>query len=284
MLVAPFVIIYGVLFIYPTLQMVQLELHRRAADRRRANGSASTTTSGCLDDRLFWTAVWNTGYFVLLTVVPGTLLGARHRARGQPPQGLAAERHPGAFFLPYVLPVSVVYRSGTGCSTWQFGIAQYAHRAVHGGQHVTVFRTLPLFMPAVALITVWWTASASTCCCSSPGCATSRPRSTRPRRSTAPPAGTQFRAHHLAADLAGDRAGAYHPADPAAQDLRPGLSVRAGRPHRRRRWCWCSTSIEQAFQKNQGGYGAADRGRAVRAIVVAFSVLQFQLLRARGEK
>ena len=37
-----------------------------------------------------------------------------------------------------------------------FGIAQYAIGLFTGGQHVSVFRTLPLFMPAVAFVTVWW--------------------------------------------------------------------------------------------------------------------------------
>ena len=30
-----------------------------------------------IGDRIFRTAVWNTGYFVLLTVIPGTAVGAR---------------------------------------------------------------------------------------------------------------------------------------------------------------------------------------------------------------
>jgi len=38
-----------------------------------------------------------------------------------------------------------------------------------------------------------------------------------------------------------------------------------------------------AFQKNQGGYGATV-AFALFAIIVIFSVLQYQLLRARGEK
>jgi multiple sugar transport system permease protein len=38
-----------------------------------------------------------------------------------------------------------------------------------------------------------------------------------------------------------------------------------------------------AFQKNMGGYGAAV-AFTLFAIIVIFSVLQYQLLRARGEK
>jgi multiple sugar transport system permease protein len=38
-----------------------------------------------------------------------------------------------------------------------------------------------------------------------------------------------------------------------------------------------------AFQKNMGGYGAAV-AVTLFAVIVIFSVLQYQLLRARGEK
>ncbi len=41
--------------------------------------------------------------------------------------------------------------------------------------------------------------------------------------------------------------------------------------------------FEQAFVHNKGGYGATI-AVALFVIVVAFSVLQFQALRARGER
>jgi multiple sugar transport system permease protein len=60
------------------------------------------------------------------------------------------------FFLPYILPVSVVYRIWNWMFDPQFGIAQYLI-VPFAGEPVSVFRTVPLFMPGVALITVWWT-------------------------------------------------------------------------------------------------------------------------------
>ena len=70
-LVAPFVLIYCWMFVYPTIRMAQLSFtdapligagHWVGLDNYRRMFS----------DRVFWTAVWNTSYFVLLTVVPGT--------------------------------------------------------------------------------------------------------------------------------------------------------------------------------------------------------------------
>ena len=37
-----------------------------------------------------------------------------------------------------------------------FGIAQNAVQLFNNGQHLSIFRTIPLFMPAVAFVTVWW--------------------------------------------------------------------------------------------------------------------------------
>src|SRR6476620_7231322 len=39
----------------------------------------------------------------------------------------------------------------------QFGILQGLISLANNGDHLAVFRTLPVFMPTVALITVWWT-------------------------------------------------------------------------------------------------------------------------------
>ena len=61
-----------------------------------------------------------------------------------------------AFFLPYILPVSVVFRIWNWMFDKDYGIAQNVVALFNGGQHLSIFRTIPLFMPAVAFVTVWW--------------------------------------------------------------------------------------------------------------------------------
>ena len=63
-----------------------------------------------LSDKLFSASVWNTFYFVLLSVIPSTILGlfialGVNRLKGWTQSAVLA-----AFFLPYILPVSVVFR------------------------------------------------------------------------------------------------------------------------------------------------------------------------------
>ncbi len=154
-LMAPFVIIYGVLFVYPTIKMVELAF-TNAPLIGPGKWVGFDNFVRLWNDRLFSVAFWNTLYFVLLSVVPGTLLAllvalAVNRLKGWLQSLVLA-----AFFLPYILPVSVVFRIWSWMFDKDFGVAQYAIAAFNDGQHVSVFRTIPLFMPAVALVTVWW--------------------------------------------------------------------------------------------------------------------------------
>src|SRR5271168_1693029 len=154
-LMAPFIIVYGVFFVYPSVKMFELSF----TDAPLIGQGAWVGFKNfwrLQSDRLFWTSVWNTFYFVVLSVIPSTLLGlvvalAVNRLKGWLQSLVLA-----AFFLPYILPVSVVFRIWNWMFDKDFGIAQYPIELFTSGQHVSVFRTLPLFMPAVAFVTVWW--------------------------------------------------------------------------------------------------------------------------------
>jgi multiple sugar transport system permease protein len=154
-LVAPFVAIYGWLFIYPTIQMVRLSF-TDAPLIGAGNWIGLDNYYQLFKDRVFGTAVWNTVYFVVLTVVPGTAAALSialmvSRLRGWTQSIILA-----AFFLPYVLPVTVVYVIWDWMFNVQYGVLQYILTPIMG-QPVNVWRRLPWLLPMVALITVWWT-------------------------------------------------------------------------------------------------------------------------------
>jgi multiple sugar transport system permease protein len=102
------------------------------------------------------TAVWNTFYFVVLSVVPGTAVALLVALGVKRLKGRLQSLVLAAFFLPYILPVSVVFRIWSWMFDKDFGVAQYVIAPLNEGQHVSVFRTIPLFMPAAAIVTVWW--------------------------------------------------------------------------------------------------------------------------------
>ena len=154
-LMAPFVVIYGVLFVYPTIKMVELAF-TDAPLIGPGQWVGFDNFRKLASERLFSTAIWNTLYFVLLSVIPGTLVALAvalgvNRLKGWLQSVILA-----AFFLPYILPVSVVFRIWSWMFDKDFGIAQYAIAPLNDGQRLSVFRTIPLFMTAVAFVTVWW--------------------------------------------------------------------------------------------------------------------------------
>jgi multiple sugar transport system permease protein len=154
-LVGPFVVVYAVLFIYPSLKMIELSF----TDAPLIGDGQWVGLKNYIrlwSDRLFNTAVFNTGYFVVLTVVPNTLIGLIIALMVSRLSGWMQSVILAAFFLPYILPVSVVFLIWRWILDLQFGVAQYVIEFVHG-ERVPVFRTVPWFLPAVGLITIWWT-------------------------------------------------------------------------------------------------------------------------------
>ncbi len=158
-LVTPFVAIYGLVFIYPTIKLFMISLTDAPLIGDGIYVGLENYTR-LVGDRRFATALWNTGYFVLLTVIPGTMIAygialGVNRVTGRVQAAILA-----LFFLPYILPVSVVYLIWDWTLNFQFGIAMYVFDLL-GIQRIPVFKSTLWFMPAVGLITIWWTAGFS---------------------------------------------------------------------------------------------------------------------------
>ncbi len=159
LLIAPFVAIYGLVFVYPTLQMFRTSF-TDAPLIGDGNWVGLNNYTRLDNDPRFRTALWNTAYFVLLSVAPGTMiammisLGVSH-LRGRMQTVVLA-----MFFLPYILPVSVVFRIWEWTLNFQFGIGMHVLDLL-GLQRVPVVSSGTWFMPTVAWVTIWWTAGFS---------------------------------------------------------------------------------------------------------------------------
>ena len=130
MLMAPFVVIYGVLFVYPTIKMVQISF-TDAPLIGDGNFNGIDNFIKLWKDRLFATSVWDTLYFVLLSVIPSTILALVIALGVNRLKGWAQSVVLAAFFLPYILPVSLVFRIWAWTMDKDFGIAQYVIAPVH---------------------------------------------------------------------------------------------------------------------------------------------------------
>jgi multiple sugar transport system permease protein len=278
-LIAPFVGIYAWLFIYPTIQMVVLTF-TNAPLIGDGDWIGLDNYARLFKDRVFKTAVWNTFYFVVLTVVPGTLVALVIAMMVTRLKGWAQSVVLACFFLPFILPVSVIYWIWYWITDPQFGIAQHIFEPLMG-ERIAVFRRTPWFLPMVALVTIWWTNGFNILLFL---------------------AGLRNISSELYEAASLDGAGRWRqfrsitwpliwPVTILVLTIQLILQLKifdqvylfslGGRTNAT--MVLVQYVYEQAFVHNKGGYGATV-ALALFAIIVVFSVLQFQGLRARGQR
>lgn len=278
-LLAPFVIVYGVLFIYPTIQMIILTF-KKAPLIGPGEWVWFKNYTRLFGDKLFSTAVWNTFYFVLLTVIPSTLLGLTIALGVNRLKGWMQSIVLAAFFVPYILPVSVVFRIWGWMLDSQFGIAQYPIAAIWG-ENVPIFHTLPLFMPAVAFITIWWLVGFNVLLF----IAGLRNISSEIYEAAELDGATRWQVFtRITWPL-------VWPITVLVATIQLILQLKifdqiylfGSGARSDSTLALVQLIYRSAFQKNQGGYGATV-ALVLFVIIVVVSVLQYQLLRARGDK
>ncbi|MES2542880.1 MAG: sugar ABC transporter permease [Pseudomonadota bacterium] len=158
-LVAPFLAIYLLVFVWPTIQMFGISF-TDAPLIGSGDWVGTENYERLPKDPRFRTAAWNTAYFVVLTVLPGTLIALLigmgiSRLKGRLQAAVLA-----LFFLPYILPVSVVYFIWDWLLNFQFGLLMHI-LDLFGLDRIPIMKTRDWFMPAVAVVTIWWTAGFS---------------------------------------------------------------------------------------------------------------------------
>lgn len=150
MLLAPFVIAFVLFFAVPALETFWLSL--TDSSLTRTNAFVGLDNYRLLStDPSFWDSVGNTFYFALLTVIPLTALGLV--------MALLVNRFvkaqawlQGVFFLPFVLPISVM----TLIADWMLQPSSGVVNHLLGGERPWLAD--PYWaLPAVAIGTVWWT-------------------------------------------------------------------------------------------------------------------------------
>jgi multiple sugar transport system permease protein len=148
--VIPFLFFYGLFLIYPAIQVAYLSLtNADIAGQGKFVGLANYAE--LVHDQDFWASILHTLYFIVLTVVPNTAVGflfailvVRLRLLRLPVLS--------AFFLPFVLPVSVVTTAALWLLDANFGVINYLT-----GSTAAWFADPTWAMPGVAVVTIWWT-------------------------------------------------------------------------------------------------------------------------------
>ncbi|SHN10077.1 carbohydrate ABC transporter membrane protein 1, CUT1 family [Roseibium suaedae] len=154
-LIAPFVVTFALVFLYPTVRMVLLSF-TDAPLIGNGHWIGLENFKRLMSDRLFFTSLKNNGYFVLLTVVPTTALALAIALTINRLKGALQALVLALFFLPYILPVSVVTEIWMWMLDFQFGIIQPLFASLYG-KSIPVFKNPYWVMPTVAAVTIWWT-------------------------------------------------------------------------------------------------------------------------------
>jgi len=150
LMLAPFLAVFLLFFLVPAIQTFYLSLTESSLTRTSAFvGLANYAT--LVHDPSFWASLGNTFYFSLLTVPTLTILGLvmamlvdRFARAGSWLQG--------AYFLPFVLPISVM----TLIADWMLQPASGIVNHLLGMQRAW-FADVHWAMPMVAIGTIWWT-------------------------------------------------------------------------------------------------------------------------------
>ncbi|HEY1721398.1 MAG TPA: sugar ABC transporter permease [Magnetospirillaceae bacterium] len=153
--VAPFVIAYLVLFIYPTIKLVVLSFTDGPLIGS-GNWVGFKNYIRLASDHLFIQSVTQTIYFVVLTVIPNTLIGLGIALTVIRLKGWLQSVVLACFFMPFILPVTVVTQIWIWVLDKEFGVGQYVIE-LFAGRRVPVFHEADWSLPMVGWITIWWT-------------------------------------------------------------------------------------------------------------------------------
>ncbi|PNQ22139.1 sugar ABC transporter permease [Agrobacterium salinitolerans] len=154
-MVTPFIVVFVTFFLYPLIEMVRISF-TNAPLIGDGDWVGLANYTKLLSDKLFVTSLKNNGYFVLLTVVPTTVIALMIALAVSRLSGVKQTIAMSLFFLPYVLPVSVVTEIWAWMLDLQFGILQPVISLI-AGKPVAVFKNPYWVMPMVAVVTIWWT-------------------------------------------------------------------------------------------------------------------------------
>ena len=155
-LVFPFIFFYFLFLLYPTVYTILFSFTNSPLIGW-GDWVGFENYIKLFKDKLFAKSLKNTFVFVFWTVAPNTLLGLFcammiSRIKNYFFSGILLA----CFFLPHILPVTVVTEIWSWMLSKQFGVIQ-EFLEIMGFKKIGFFSQKTWAMPMVALITIWWT-------------------------------------------------------------------------------------------------------------------------------
>jgi multiple sugar transport system permease protein len=162
----PHLILFSIFLLLPTLYGFYISLHRWPILAKAHPFIGFANYAAALQDDIFWIALRNTAYFVVLVVPFGNLVSLLLAL------GISGVRYFGSFYkvvfyLPVVISIAVVAVLWRWLYNTQIGLLNlYLAQVIGGlrylGIHLPPFEPIPwlsdprMVMPSIALMSVWW--------------------------------------------------------------------------------------------------------------------------------
>ncbi|MBV9851523.1 MAG: sugar ABC transporter permease [Armatimonadetes bacterium] len=162
----PHLVLFAVFLLIPTLYGFFISLHRWHVLAKTHPFIGLGNYGAALSDDIFWLALRNTVYFVVLVVPLGNLVSLL-LALGLSGVRALATFYKVAFYLPVIISIAVVAVLWQWLYNTQVGLLNlYLQAAVDGlrqlGLPLPPFQPIPwlndprLVMPSIALMSIWW--------------------------------------------------------------------------------------------------------------------------------
>jgi multiple sugar transport system permease protein len=154
--ILPHFLFFAVFILFPIIRGLQISLYdwKIMLTVQKFIGLANYQT--LMNDKVFWEALRNTGYFVILTVTMNVMFGLV-LASGLKHAFFGSNFLRVLFYAPGILSVSVLGIIGIRVWDTQLGIVNYFFTTLLGGPRISWLGTLPLVIPVLSVTTVWWT-------------------------------------------------------------------------------------------------------------------------------
>lgn len=154
--VLPHFLFFTVFILYPIVRGLQISMYDWKIMLKVQHFIGLANYQTLMNDKVFWQALHNTGYFTILTVILNVVLGLLI-ASGLKHSFFGSNFLRVLFYAPGIISVSVLGIIGIRIWDTQLGVLNYFFTTLMHFPRISWLGTLSLVIPALSVTTVWWT-------------------------------------------------------------------------------------------------------------------------------
>ena len=154
--ILPHFVFFAIFLLFPIFRGIQISLYDWKIMLKEQHFIGLANYEALIGDKVFWTIMRQTGFFMAYSVVTNTVL-ALLVATGLKRPFFGSNFFRVLFYAPAILSVSVLGIIGLRIWDTQLGIINYFVTTLLHGPRISWLGTPGMVIPALAATTVWWT-------------------------------------------------------------------------------------------------------------------------------